>query len=95
MTLKLLLISSEDTGEERDLYLGSETIAVIADSNINNIIKIFLNNFFQNKFFQKMRGRNFILDCIDKTYSVCQKKTFKRGSSYMEPPNWLKIRKQL
>ena len=46
VTLKLLFISSEDTGEERDLYLGSKNIAVIAGSNINSLIKIIFKQFF-------------------------------------------------
>ena len=46
VTLKLLFISSEDTGEERDLYLGSKNIAVIAGSNINNLLKFIFKQFF-------------------------------------------------
>lgn len=51
MTFKLLFVSSNDTGEERDMYLKSEKIVVILDSNMN--------------LFEKMEESGFIFDYVN------------------------------
>ena len=51
MTFKLLFVSSNNTGEERDMYLKSEKIVVILDSNMN--------------LFEKMEESGFIFDYVN------------------------------
>ena len=48
ITVKRLIISSQDTGEEKDMYLKSEDIMVTGVSNIYCLKNLFLILFFQN-----------------------------------------------
>lgn len=90
MTLKLLLIFSKDTGVEMDLYLKSENIMVIADSNVNCLMKLFLILFFQNT---KAICRDFIFDNADAKYYIVIKQ--KRYLTQRIPKLVEKIKKQL
>ena len=40
-----------------------------------------------------MKGSNFIFDCVHLLYWKCHKLNLKRGGSYKDSPEWIKIKK--
>lgn len=56
------------------------SVIVITGSNINDSRTIFDSLFlkYQKNLFEKMKGRAFILDCVDKTNHNCHKITVKK-----------------
>ena len=41
-----------------------------------------------------MRGSDFIFDLVQLLYYECHKINFKRGGSYIDPPDWIKKKKE-
>ena len=41
-----------------------------------------------------MKGSDFIFDSVQLTHYKCHEVNFKRGSSYVHSPNWIKKRKK-
>ena len=71
-----------------EIMIGSET-----DNIIDKIFKSFLQK-YQEGLEESMRGSEFIFDSVDLLYYNLQKINLNRkGSSYIDSPKWLKLKK--
>ena len=80
------LKDSEETGtmysksDNREFMMGNETGKIIVD-----LFDSFLQRYEQN-LEESMRGREFVIDCVDSLYCKLCEITLARGGSYLDSP---------
>ena len=90
-------ISSKDSDETRTMHTRSNNVEIMVGSEINEIIKHFLESFlqrFQEGLEESMRGSEFVYDSVDVLYYNFNKVSLSRGGSYIDYPKWLKTKRQ-
>ena len=60
---------------------------------INELFKSFIR-IYQKRLYKKMRGSSFVPNSVDLLYYQLHKISLNRGSSYVNYPEWLKIKQQ-
>ena len=96
--MKINFISSKDDFDEtRILSTWSDNIEIMmiseTDDIINELFKSFLQG-YQEGLEQSMKGSEFVFDSVDLLYYHLHKISLKRGESYINSREWLKIKKQ-
>ena len=74
----------------------SDNIEFTCCNDANEIIdKLFkpLRSRYQGNLETSMKGSDFIFDSVQLMYYKCHKVNFKRGSSYIDSPEWMKKKK--
>ena len=90
-------ISSKDSDETRTMHTRSNNVEIMVGSEINEIIKHFLESFlqrYQEGLEESMRGSEFVYDSVDVLYYNFNKVSLSRGGSYIDYPKWLKTKRQ-
>ena len=78
------------------MHSKSDNIEVMTYDNTNEVIKeIFelLLSRYQIGLETSMRGSYFIFNGVNLLYYKCHKINFKRGGSYIDSPDWIKMKK--
>ena len=87
LVMKIILISSLDTSEFREMYTKSDNIEIMSGTEtsdaINKTFKSFLKR-YQEGLETKMRGSSFIFERVDSLYYHLHKISLNRGSSYIK-----------
>ena len=96
--MKINFISSKDDFDEtRIMSTWSDNIEIMmiseTDDIINELFKSFLQG-YQEGLEQSMKGSEFVFDSVDLLYYHLHKISLKRGESYINSREWLKIKKQ-
>ena len=58
------------------------------NGNVNELFEALLSR-YQDNLETSMKGSDFIFDSVQLMYYKCQKVNFKRGSLYIESPDWI------
>ena len=86
------LISSNDTGEIRTIFVWSDNKEIRSGNKADDIIKGLLNSFltnYQNEEAILRNGSNFVFESVDLLSYHIHKTSLKRGKSYMKSPEWV------
>ena len=86
LVMKIILISSLDTSEFREIYTKSDNIEIMSGTETSDAIitfKSFLKR-YQEGLETKMRGSSFIFERVDSLYYHRHKISLNRGNSYIK-----------
>ena len=75
----------------------SDNIEIMNSTETNNAVNELFNSFltrYQEGLETKMKGSSYIFDKVDLLEYHLHKISLNRGSSYINSPEWLKIKKQ-
>ena len=96
--MKINFISSKDDFDEtRIMSTWSDNIEIMMISETDDIIDELFKSFlqgYQEGLEQSMKGSEFVFDSVDLLYYHLHKISLKRGESYINSREWLKIKKQ-
>ena len=95
LTSAINFISSKDTEEMRVMHSTSDNIKVTSYNDANEVVnELFepLRPKYQDNLETSMRESDFIFDSVQLMYYKCHKVNFKRSSSYIDSPDWIKIK---
>ena len=96
VTIAIDFPSSKDDDEERVMHSESDNIACMSYDNANEVVNELFESFlsrYQAGLKTSMKGSDFILDSVQLLYYKCHDINFKRGSSYIDSPDWIKKKK--
>ena len=95
--MSINFISFNDSDETRNLRTKSDNIEIVMGDETYQIIDELFESFSQNDqkdLKESLRGSEFIFDSVDLLYYNLQKISLNRkGSSYIDSPEWLKKKK--
>ena len=96
LAIAINFISSKDTEEERVMHSNSDNMKFTSWDDANEVVDELpksLRSKYQEKLETSMKGSDFIFDSIQLLYYKCHKNFFKRDGSYIDSPDWIKIKK--
>ena len=91
-------ISSKDSDETRTMNTISDNIEIMMGSETDEIIAELFESLlqrYQDGLEESMEGSHFVFDSVDALYYNLNKISFNRGGSYINSPEWLKIKKAI
>lgn len=91
-----LVVSLDNNGEESVMYSNIDNTEFLIYENADEVIKeVFqsAHSRYQIESQTLVRSSNFIFDGVYLLHRKCQKTNFKCGRSYIDSPNWTKIKK--
>ena len=92
INMSVNFVSSNDTGEIRTIFVGSDNEEIRLGNETDDIIKELINSFLNN--YQKeeiilRNGSNFVFESVDLLSYHIHKTSLKRGKSYIKSPEWV------
>ena len=93
LTIAINFISSKDVEEEFLMHSMSNNIKLTPCSDVNEVTNervASLRSRYQEHLEKSMRGSDFIFYSVQRMHCKCHKVNFKRGSSYLDSPDWIK-----
>ena len=89
--MRLVFISSKDTGETNTIYVWSDNVKIMWGINTNNIIKELFQSFLHNYHDQlkKISGSEFIFESVELMNYKLHRVRLRRGRSYIKSLKWL------
>ena len=92
INMQINFISSNETGETRNIYMWSDNEEIRQGNETDDTIKKLLESFLTN--YQKeesilRNGSNFVFESVDLLSYDIDKRSLKRGKSYIKSPKWL------
>ena len=98
LAMQINFISHEDFQETCTIYTKSHNVEIMegdeTDEIIEELFKSLLQNYRKN-LEEPMRGSEFVPNSIDLLYYHLHKVGLKRSGSYIDSPEWLKIKKAI
>ena len=97
LTIAINFISSKNSEEERVMHSSKDNIKLTSNSDINDVIEKRFSSLCSNDhdgLETSMKESDFIFDLVQLMYYKCHKVNFKRRDSYIDSPDWIKIKKQ-
>ena len=95
ISMRVNVISSEDTGETRTIYVWSDNVSIMRGSDTDDIIRELFKSFLRNyqEELKIIKGSDFVLEIAElmdyKLHRVC----LTSGGSYIRSPEWLANKK--
>ena len=89
--------SKGDSDETRTMLTQSDNIEIMMGSETNEMIEElfkYLLQRYQEGLEESMKGSHFIFDRVDALYYNLNKISLNRGGSYIDSPEWLKMKRQ-
>ena len=96
VTIAIDFLSSKDDDEERVMHSESDNIECMSYDNANEVVNELFESYlsrYQASLETSMKRSDFILDSVQLLYYKCHEINFKRGSSYIDSPDWIKKKK--
>ena len=93
LTIAINFISSKDVQEDHVMHSRSSNTKFASYNDTNEVVdKLFesLHSKYEQNLKTSMRGSDFIFDSVQMMYYKCCKVNFRRGSSYIYYPHWMK-----
>ena len=93
LSMRIIFVSFTDANETREMHTKSDNITIMRGAENEDIINDLFNTFrkrCQEGLETKMKESSFTFECIDLLEYHLHKISLNRGSSYIEPPDWLK-----
>ena len=97
LVMKINFISSLGADEYREMYTKSDNVEIMSGTETSDVINELFKSFFrkyQEELQTKMRGSNFTFERVNLLYYHLHKISLNRGGSYIDSPEWLKIKEQ-
>ena len=97
LTMAINSISSKDSDETRTMHTKSNNVEIMMGSETNEIIEELFETFlqkYQEGLEESIKGSDFVYDSVDALYYNLNKVSLSRGGSYIDPPKWLKNKKE-
>ena len=90
--MNVYFVSSNDTGEIRNIFVWSDNEEIRLGNGTDGIIKGLTNSFLNN--YQKEEtilgnGSNFVFQSVDLLSYHIHKTSLKRGNLYIKSPEWI------
>ena len=95
LTIAINFTSSKDAEEEHVMNSRSKNIKFTSYNDAYEVVdELFesLHSRYQGNLETSLRGSNFIFDSIQLMYYKCYKVHFRRGGSYIDSPDWKKMK---
>ena len=97
LSMGINFMSITDKEKTCTFHVKSDNEEIILGNDTNDIIKKLIESFLSN--YQKeeqilKNGSNYIFESVDVLNIHFHKIKLKRGKSYIDSPNWIKIKKQ-
>ena len=95
LTIAINFTSSKDAEEEHVMNSRSNSIKFTSYNDAYEVVdELFesLHSRYQGNLETSLRGSNFIFDSIQLMYYKCYKVHFRRGGSYIDSPDWKKMK---
>ena len=95
LTIEINFISSKYVEEERVMHSKSNNIKFTSYNDVNEVFdELFesLRSRYQGNLETIMRGSDFIFDSVQLMYYKCHKVNFRRGGSYIDSQDWIKMK---
>ena len=89
-------ISSNDAGEEHVMQPRSNNVKFTFFNDENDVVNELSESLrlrYQGYLATSTRGNEFIFNSVQLLYCECHKINFKRGSSYVDSPDWKRKKK--
>ena len=97
ITMRIIFISFMDKNETQVMHTKSDNVEIMNGTDtsdaINNLINYFMKR-YQEGLETKMKESSYIFERIDLLENHLHKISLNRGSSYIESPEWLGIKKK-
>ena len=93
--MKTNIVSTTGPVEYRNMYSISDKSKILSGFDEDEIIEEIFESLVQSYQVceESMKGNNFLLDGVKRLHYKCQKISLKRGESYIDSPQWLKIKR--
>ena len=79
------------------MHLKSDNLKFTSYKDVNKVVDELLESLrsrYQENFETSMEKSEFIFDSVQPMYYKCHKVNFRRSSSYIDFPDWIKKKKQ-
>ena len=93
LTMQINFASTKDSGETRTMDTKINSIETMMGSKTDDIIDELFESFlqrYQERLKEKMKGSEFVFECVDSLCYSLPKTTLRRGKSHIKSPEWLK-----
>ena len=98
LTMQITFISSLGTREFCIMHSKSANAEIMSgietDDIINELFESFLKRYQEGLETKMKEGSNFVFESVDLLYYSLHKISLNRGGSYIDSPEWLKIKEQ-
>ena len=94
--MRMIFISFIDTNETQVMYTKRDNIKIMSGTDTIDAIKELIDSFtkrYQEGLETKMKGSSYIFERVNLLEYNLHKISLNRGSSYIDPPKWLKSKK--
>ena len=89
--MRVNVISSEDTGETRTIYVWSDNVSIMRGSDTDDIIRELFKSFLRNyqEELKIIKGSDFVFESVELMDYKLHRVRLRRGGSYIKSPEWL------
>ena len=94
--MKMIFVSFIDKNETQVIHTKSDNINIMNGTDTNDAITELIKSFtkrYQEGLETKMKGSSYIFERVDLLEYNLHKISLKKGSSYIDPPKWIKHKK--
>ena len=95
LTIAINFVSPKDVKERRAMHSSSDNIKCTAYKDPNEVVDERVGSLwsrYQRNLGTPMRGSDFVFDSIQLMPCKCHKVDFGGGGSYVDSPDWMKIK---
>ena len=96
IVMKMIFVSFVDRNETQVMHTKSDNIKIMNGTDTSDAINELIDSFtkrYQERLETKMKGSSYIFERVDLLEYNLHKISLNRGSSYIDPPTWIKNKK--
>ena len=93
LAIAINFISSKNVEKERVIHSRNDNIKLTSYNDVDDELLESLRSRCQGNLETSVTGINFIFDLVQLMYYRCHKVNFRRSSSYIDSPDWIKKKK--
>ena len=93
LAIAINFISSKNVEKERVIHSRNDNIKLTSYNDVDDELLESLRSRYQGNLETSVTGIDFIFDLVQLMYYRCHKVNFRRSSSYIDSPDWIKKKK--
>ena len=96
LVMRVIFVSFIDKNETQVMHTKSDKFNIMNGTDTNDAITELIKSFtkrYQEGLETKMKGSSYIFERVDLLEYNLHKISLKKGSSYIDPPKWIKHKK--
>ena len=93
LAIAINFISSKNVEKERVIHSRNDNIKLTSYNDVDDELLESLRSRYQGNLETSVTGIDFIFDLVQLMYYKCHKANFRRSSSYIDSPDWIKKKK--